>query len=295
MCATMLSPVVSCALIAYGVTVASARDGQGARLSAFAVAAVSAVLAGLVVGVGYVPSALVACCISLGYVVATSGRGRSLGPECLVMAGGSLAAIGVDSMAALQSGTTLPAYLEHLADGYLGMLGGSVEMSRRMELASALQLYKAFWPMAYLLQSALSALLARLGTRAAQKACGLPRTSLRLTEMRLPLWMGLAFVLGAVATVLGVRSPYQPDLIQLVGRNVFTAARAALAVQGIAVQMWAIGRAGNSRLTSFLWVIVAVWLETAFFVSSALGLVDLVADFRGLGGGGAEHESKKSA
>ena len=59
--------------------------------------------------------------------------------------------------------------------------------------------------------------------------------------------------------------------------------------------MWAIGRAGNSRLTSFLWVIVAVWLETAFFVSSALGLVDLVADFRGLGGGGAEHESKKSA
>jgi hypothetical protein len=123
----------------------------------------------------------------------------------------------------------------------------------------------------------------------------------RLSSYDAPRWVGVVFVLSAAAAMAPRYLTNLSPLVGFVGTNVLVAARVALSLQGTALIVWFLERRGFGPFTRALAVMVAVWIEWSFAVVGIVGLVDLLANFRGIGRGrqgreaGPGEKSKESA
>lgn len=296
-------PVIAGMMVAYGTVLhlegTSERGAAGlALLASLASCAVLAILtdpAGMGLG-------LVACLVAAAMArIVRSGR-LDTGSVCAVVALATLAGLGADALRCYLSGTTLGAAVAGQVEAVQDQLLGSSDIEVRATALSTGEALSLYWPMAYAIQAAAMALFSHWGCLEGLRRAGMPaRRRGSLERFDAPLWVALAYVAGAAASITGLRVQGVPQELRLVGENTFTFARCLLWAQGTGVALCLLRRHHAGPLTRALSVCLSVWLESSYVIMSVVGLVDVLANFRGiergrrLGRRGPAAEGKRSA
>lgn len=281
------TPVVAPALLGYGLVSVLSGDRLSWKVAAPVSALALAVVFGAYSGMGAIFSALMTCLASF-VVVGVCAKGRMTpGMGVILAALMTFAHLGAEAALAALAGTSLPAVMQGVIDGFLqGLELTSVNGVVELQLLSSL--LDVLWPMAYVLMGATEVVLSAAGVWLAvsRQEDGIAKVP-RLTEFDLPLWVVAALVAGIAVLVVQLTVPaVASSSVTMLSANVVLGLRFALALQGLGTLMWLV----RSRLTPPTRVMVymlALYLEVQFFVLTAVGLVDVWANFRHLQRGSA--------
>ena len=276
-------PNIGSAIAAYGICLACfEREGSlrwKAILACLGVGALTAALADPV----QVPLVVVGCVATIAIALLVMGDRATSGCLCALALALAAATCGVEAVYAWLAGTTIPQVIESLLTQSGEMLTRGANVSAQVGVDRAVELARTYWPMAYLSGAVARVALALFGARLALRKRGVAFEKSALMEFDAPLWVCAAFVVGMAASLSAPLFPEWSYWIKFFGENVLTAARIALAIQGIAVGLWFARGRGVGPFMRGMLVALMVWIEVSFVVMSVLGLVDaLFANFRSL-------------
>lgn len=280
-----VAPVLANMLVAFGATLAYGNAGRrGQVMSLLAAVAAGAASTYFVQGVQGFPMTLVsiACAFALAWAL-VSGRLRT-GVLLFVAALTMLAMIGTDMVSTSLEGTSITALVTSVVDEVVDSSVGSLDLEGKTALLEARDELLVYWPTIYFAVAATMALCSLLGARMAARASDVATPSLieAIIAYDVPLWVAVLFALGAIAQMVGPSLPAWQDALTMVGANVVMSTRIALAQQGLSVLQWWMREHRVGWSARALVVLVAVWLEMAFALASAVGLLDVAVNFRHL-------------
>ena len=273
--------VAAPALVGYGLCVAHARGGARMTALGTGIALAAAFALGLPLGAAQGVGVVIACLAGL-IVALVCWKGRlAPGTGCLIVAVLFAAHIGVDSVFALMSGTTLPQTMAELIEFYReAFTEASPTSSAQVETVSSL--VGILWPTAYVVVSAGELAAGLVGAHLALRRADSPRTEEGIANYDLPLWVVAVLVAAAAGLAVSLTVPSAPQLVLMVSANLAMALRIAFAIQGAAVLVWLLrGRDLGPFARVLVWV-AALYLEVQFVVLTVVGVVDVWANFRHL-------------
>lgn len=274
----------ACMLMAYGMGLAL-QDGRAGRRQAFLVSCLASVLVCVLAGPSQIPYALVGCLVAWALSADGAPEEISTGKKCLVVLGAAVALAAIDATNAYLSGTNLPAVMAKDIDAYAKAATQGAGASAATQIASLKATISMYWPMTFMASAMVEAICSRIGAVLAAGKRGV-RTKRTLSDFDAPLWVCVAFAIGAIVSYLSSRVPAWSawsSQIHMAGENILTASRIALTLQGMAVMTWFLKRAHVGPFLRGMLLVVAFYLEVSYIVMSVVGLVDIVvANFRGV-------------
>lgn len=284
--AASTTPVVAPALIAYGLLSSLSGNELRWKVAAPVAALATAVAFSFTSGASAVVTALLICISAFLVVVVCDRNKMTPGVGCVLATVFALAHLGTEAVFAALAGSSLSAVMQGVIESFLqGIEQSSVQGVLQVQLLRTL--LDVLWPMAYVLMGAMEAVFASVGvwlasSRFARDAGKVPR----LAEFDLPLWVvGVLVASVAVLVAQLTVSSLTSSLAIMVSANVVLGLRFALALQGLGVLAWFMRPRLNPMMRTVLSV-AALYLEVQFFVLTAVGLVDVWANFRHLQRGG---------
>lgn len=274
-------PVLSNVLLTFGAAVAMCDGTRKERLVTLVVALTTGCLAAfLLMGPYEIPAAIIP--IVGGYALARWMVLGRLDTNRFVVAATLVACLmmGVDVISTSLQGTSVPEVFATAVDGVVEQNIDSLDLSDTAVLLESRDSVLAYWPTMYyvvgLAVAICSVLGARTGIRMSRRA---PEAGM-LQRFDVPLWVPLLFAAGVFAGLVAPHLPVWADEVAMVGANVVMCARLVLAQQGISVLLQLMSNKGVARPLRTMVVIVAVWLEMSFALTSIVGLLDVGLNFR---------------
>lgn len=288
--------LLSCAV---GVVLLVAAPLVGAPLVAASVAALVytdrklGAIGALLFGIAYTAFAspgnvlFVAVSVFALYLAVLALRSRSTLGVSTVLAGVfALAAVANDSIGAMLGGTTVKALLTQLSsefsDAVVAAYGPSASTAAIKTIEAAASSVVDVWPSLYFAQGVLLAGLSIGAVAWLVKRIGADVEVAPIALLDLSPHALWPMIVGLLALALSSFAVPGRETISLVASNLLVCARVIFLVQ-------AVGVAGHfadkrrfglfSRVAGFLLVL---WLESAFWIASVVGLADFWANFRRL-------------
>ncbi len=296
-----LSAEIAAVLTTYGLSFVNESDDRGSVKTAALVAAGAGIVVSILYNPWQIPMSVLIALVCLAMVRTVYGRQVTVGRVSLAIIAATLVVLASDSVAAAFNGTSVPAAFDGVLRQMGASYGGSMNLTMSSQVEVARKLVASYWPLAYLCAAGAIVLFAHWGTKLAARQMNVSLPVGRLSSYDAPRWVGVVFVLSAAAAMAPRYLTNLSPLVGFVGTNVLVAARVALSLQGTALIVWFLERRGFGPFTRALAVMVAVWIEWSFAVVGIVGLVDLLANFRGIGRGrqgreaGPGEKSKESA
>lgn len=280
-----LSAPLGCLFVGYGVSLAyegasSKKDGLTACLTAVAATCASGWFGGWV----RVAEGLAACIVAICATALTSRGKTTPSVGCLFIATASVLLMGADALVAWSQQTTISEVIQQVARQYAELMSaGSSTLSQKEALDGLYEGLNTYWPLSYAFMAAVEGFLAYLGARAGMRVArkGLLAHA-RLSRFRAPIWVAALFIVAAALRLASTRGLALPDAAMIADANILALSRVALALGGLAVADWFLIHRGFGPFGRFCAMVVGIWLETSFTVMTVVGLVDLLADFRGM-------------
>lgn len=279
---SVLSTAPAAALVAFGLSCAAGEGRTRRAFLAFLAALAAASLAAAAYDLPRLVTALPALASALALVLLADETGITASRACVLVLVSAAVTLGSSAAVAASQGTSVPASMEAYAASIVAATSGSQSLALREEVGHALFLVRTYWPLAYLASGGLLAAFSKLGRDAWLRGRGIRPRRTPLANFDAPLWVLPAFVVGLALSAASSRLTGLPAGIGLAGRNLLAAARVVLFLQGCAVAVGFLKRRDAGVATQAVAVMVAAWLELSFVIVSAVGAVDLVANFRGL-------------
>lgn len=268
--------------MAFGLSVSAEEGKPRAVLSSF----LGSLAAASIVAVTYdplrLPPAIPALVCALALVLFADDRGLATSKACLLIIMAAAATLGSSAVVAATQGTSVSAVIEEYASAVSAAAGGSQGLGLREKTAYAVFLVKTYWPLAYLADGGLLVLFSKFGRNTCLRGKGLQPRRTPLADFDLPLWVLPAFIAGFVLSAAASQAAGLPAELDFAGRNLLAGTRVFLFVQGAAVTVGFLRKRGAGVVTQAAAMMVAAWLELSFVIVSAVGAIDLVANFRGL-------------
>jgi uncharacterized protein YybS (DUF2232 family) len=101
-----------------------------------------------------------------------------------------------------------------------------------------------------------------------------------IVRFDVPLWVAELFALGVAAQLLGPVLPTWQNEVATIGTNVVMCCRIVLAQQGLSVLQWWMREHRVPVFTKLFLLLVALWLEMSFALTSVAGILDVIFNFR---------------
>ena len=277
----VMVPVISCAVIAYGLAVAARGAGRRGELVALLASLVASVLGtSLMVSPYDIPSAVLSVICSYAMVRGVvRGRLRTAG---MLLAGVAVtvALVGIDMVSTSLQGTTIDQVIREQVNLVVESSSGSLDLDGTAALIEAKEQVMAYWPTIYFVTAMGMVLCSLLGAISGMRAAGAPVARGLIARYDVPLWVAELFALGVAAELLGPRLPSWADEVTMAGLNVVMCTRLALAQQGLSVLHWWLREHRVNPFKGSLLILLGVWLELSFALTSVVGLLDVIANFR---------------
>lgn len=278
------APFLATALCAAGIAVLGDASWRK-KLLASAAALVCSVAFAVPEGVfGVVNAAILAVAGLVVSALLTAGK-MGPGASCatvLVLAGVHL---GGDAARAALSSTTLPEAVA-AAFAVLDRQFADASPTVAADLANLSATLKMVWPSAYAFKALAEFALAYLGTWLAvprgSRSSGLVA---RIEDFDAPLWVVAATLADALALAVVTTAVQAPSAVVTALASVAMTARLAFAVQGVAVLWGILRKKGLGPMAVGFVCAFAAFLEIQFFALTAVGFVDVWANFRRLSRG----------
>ena len=279
----VMAPVLANVLIAFGAAVAMCDGTRRERLLTLVVAlSTGCVAAFLLMGPFEIPAAIIP--IAGGYALArwmVLGRldtNRSIAVAAVV----ACLMLGIDVISTTMQGTSVTDVFATAVDGLIEQNIDALDLNETAVLLESRDQVMAYWPTMYfgvgLGIMACSVFGAWLGVRTSNQA---PEAGM-LQRFDVPMWVPLLFSAGVVVELVAPHLPSGQDVATMVGANIVMCARLVLAQQGISVLLRLMSNKGVTKSLRMLIVMVAVWLEMSFALTSIVGLLDVGLNFRHL-------------
>ena len=273
----------------YGTLMLTVLRGTRETAIGVGIACVSAVVAGLIMGVDLIPSSLITL-LAASVVGAGLGSGRlTSGGICLVCVLTALALLGTDSTLATLAGMNLyDLVIEQIDKTFAALQEGVTGLDEGFAMARDIML--VLWPTSYTVTAAAGVIAAALGGRIARNGLGsrAPRT-LTLTTFDPPLWVAGVLLFSIVGLAASQVAP-AGNVVLAVAANLMMAVRFAFGMDGIAVVAWRLRTRGTGMIVTSLVCAILVFIDMQFFVMAIVGLIDFWANFRHLPRGMAQIE-----
>ena len=278
-----LAPVVANVLVAFGFTLVMQTGRQRDRAIALLVAlATGAAMTGALMGVQGMPTTLLSVLCS--YVLSRQlvlGKLHTGGLLVVTLAT-TLIMMGADIVSTSLQGTTVTKVITSLVDQAVEANLSQVDLDGTSALLETRDMLVAYWPTMYFLVSAGMALFALLGALLGERSGGNSQHAGIATRYDVPVWVAGLFAAGVAFEMLGPHLPAWKDEVVLLGANLVMTMRLVLALQGISVLLWWLSERHAAWATRVLAVLVSLWFEASFALTSVAGLVDVAVNFRRL-------------
>lgn len=275
------APVIACVLVAFGAAVAM---GAGSRREQVLVlmAGLAAGFLGsfLLFGVHEVPNTelSVICAFVVAWAV-VSGRMHTGG-----LVGGvaalTLVMIGMDTVSTSLQGTSINEVITTVVDQVVEESIGTLDLEEVAAVLEAKESVVSMWPTIYFVVAAGMAVCSLLGARSGARRVGRQIESDMLVRFDVPLWVAELFALGVAAQLLGPHLPTRQSEVATVGANVVMCCRLVLLQQGLSVLQWWMRERRVPVFTKLFLLLVALWLEMSFALTSIAGILDVIFNFR---------------
>lgn len=276
-----LAPVIACVLVAFGAAVAI---GTGSRREQVLVL-VAGLVAGLLssylhFGVHEVPNTelSVICAYVVAWAVAT-GRlhtGGLVGGVAAI----TLVMIGMDTLSTSLQGTSINEVITTVVDQVVEESIGTLDLEGVAEVLEAKESVIAMWPTIYFVVAASMVVCSLIGARVGARRAGRQIESDMIVRFDVPLWVAELFALGVAAQLLGPVLPTWQNEVATIGTNVVMCCRIVLAQQGLSVLQWWMREHRVPVFTKLFLLLVALWLEMSFALTSVAGILDVIFNFR---------------
>ena len=278
-----LAPVISSVLVAFGMSIVMGGRGRREQVAALLVSLVfgTASTAVLYGAYGVPTTALSVLCIFALAREYTLDRLNTSG-FLLVIAVTALAMIGVDMVSASSQGTSVTELITGVVNEAVEMSIDSLDIDETASLLQTRDSLVAYWPTLYFLVGASTALFSLLGAWLAKRTSGRQASEGFLVRYDVPLWVAELFALGVVTELLGPHLPAWQKEAAMVGANVVMITRIALTQQGLSVLQWRMRELHVAGSLRMLVMLIALWLELSFALTSIVGLLDVIINFRHL-------------
>jgi len=194
----------------------------------------------------------------------------------------TLIMMGADIVSTSLQGTTVTKVITSLVDQAVEANLSQVDLDGTSALLETRDMLLAHWPTMYFLVSAGMALFALLGALLGERSGGNSQQAGIATRYDVPVWVAGLFAAGVAFEMLGPHLPAWKDEVVLLGANIVMTMRLVLALQGISVLLWWLSERHAAWATRVLAVLVSLWFEASFALTSVAGLVDVAVNFRRL-------------
>lgn len=278
-----LMPPVGCALMAAGAWLLVSRVQLGRILAALACLVP---LVGMCIfswsELGSYALPATVCALVLSFWLA--GR-ISVTVGVLLVLGTSALTVGCEQAVLVAAGSSVAGYVDSVLDALsaraqtLGETGGAANFSALMAYEQTIQTMKVLWPLMYVAQGALVALLGMAGLALARR---LPVFGIQTSFLRfsIPVW-GIVVLIATLCTLAASRldTPVAAGLYSA-GMCALVFMRVLYFLQGLAVGT-CLMRARRMGALGRVFVLVAMFLlESALYAVSVFGALDTFARFR---------------
>lgn len=277
-----LAPLVANVLVAFGMVVAMQKRSVRQRGLVLLVPLVAgAASAYLLFGVREIPSTLLAVLCSYAVAWLYDVRKLTTGRFLLVTLAVTAVMVGIDVITTTQAGTsigeTFAETVNMVVDDALG--AESVDLDTTAALLEVKDLMMGYWPTIYFATGLGMVICSLVGAFMAVRSRGERRVG-GLSRYDVPLWVSEVFALGIAADLLSTRLPGESATAAIVGANVVLVCRIVLAMQGISVLLWWLRERRRSVASQAVIVMAALWVEMSFALTSMVGLLDTIMNFR---------------
>lgn len=278
-----LVPPAGCALMAAGGWVLASRVRHGrvlATLSCLAPLATMCVLSWTDMGSYALPPTACALALSLGL----AGRlGVTAG--VLVVLGTAALMVGCDQLVLAAAGSSVVGYVGDVLDALSAQLStaGAPDMAANLAVSmaydQAIDAMRSLWPLLYVAQGALAALLGMAGLALARR---LPASRARASFLgfAVPAWGIVALVASACLLAASRLDVPAAAVLYSAGMCALIFMRALYFLQGLAVGTCLMCARRMGPLPRVLVLVAMLLLESAFFAVSVFGALDTFARFR---------------
>jgi hypothetical protein len=280
-----LVPVLANVLVTFGAATAFGCGSRRVRIATPLVAIAASIgLTFLLFGVYGLPMSVVsiACALVLAWLE-TQGR-MSTGSLLFAAVMAALALIGADMASAAAQGTTVTELITTVVNEAVeaNIAALDLDLDSTMVLLQTRDEMVAYWPTLYFVVALSMVVLSVLGSRVGARIAGLSVQANPLVWYDVPLWVAEVFAVGVVAQVIGpMVAPQATEVVKL-GANAVMCMRIALAQQGLSVLHWLVREHKVKPLAGMGLILIAVWLELSFALTSIAGLLDVIFNFRRL-------------
>ena len=218
--------------------------------------------------------------ISIGYMMARLNM--SLNKELALIALAAVFMLGIDVLLSSAEGKTLGETILTQFDEAARNLT-SQNIALKLEVQALREQVELMWPMMYVLNAFISVMAAHVGAKLASNKLALKNNTASMATFSLPLWMIVIPVLALMCLGLATSQlTAWSDQLFFVGLNVFNAVRIPLSFQALGLVLSVAKERGVSKVITGLLFFTGIVLELSFYALSVIGLVDLLADFRGI-------------
>ena len=276
-----LAPVLANVLVAFGGAVAMAWGSRRERV----IVLLCSLTAGCVssfalIGATDLPMTVVSivCAFALAraMVLGTLSTGRVVLAAFLATAVMMVADTAITS----QQGTSVSELVSTVVNETVEANLGSLDLEGTTALLETRDQLVAYWPVIYFSVGLGLVLCALAGAWLGARSSGVPVQAGMISRFDVPLWVAVLFAAGVAAQLLGPRLPAWQDETTMVGANVVMCARIVLAQQGLSVLQWWMRERRAIPPVRTAVVLMGVWLELSFALTSVLGLLDVGINFR---------------
>lgn len=278
-----MTPVLSSVLVAFGMSNVMGRGGRREQLAALLVSLVFGV-ASTAALFGFYSVSTTVLAVLCAFAIAREYMSERLNTSgfLLVVVATSLAMIGVDVITTSAQGTSVTALLTSVVDEAVETSINSLDLEETATLLETRDSLVAYWPTMYFLVGAGDAICSLLGARLAARTMGRRSEPGLLVRYDVPLWVAELFVLGVAIDMLGPLLPAWQKEAAMVGANVVMITRLALMQQGLSVLQWWLREHHAAGPIRVLATFTGLWFELSFALTSVVGLLDVVMNFRHL-------------
>lgn len=276
-----MAPVIACVLVAFGAAVVIGVGGRREQALVLVAGLVAGFLGSfLLFGVHEVPNTelSVICAFVMAWAV-VSGRLHTGG-----LVGGvaalTLVMIGMDTVSTSLQGTSINEVITTVVDQVVEESIGTLDLEGVAEVLEAKESVIAMWPTIYFVVAAGMAICSLLGARSGARRAGRQVESDMIVRFDVPLWVAELFALGVAAQLLGPVLPSWQKEVATVGANVVMCCRLVLLQQGLSVLQWWMREHRVPVFTRVFLLLMALWLEMSFALTSIAGILDVIFNLR---------------
>ena len=276
-----LVPVLANVLVAFGGGGHTARGAVASRCScSWPVLWRGKLGSFLLFGVHEVPNTelSVICAFVMAWAV-VSGRLHTGG-----LVGGvaalTLVMIGMDTVSTSLQGTSINEVITSVVDQVVEESIGSLDLDEVAAVLEAKESVVSMWPTIYFVVAAGMAICSLLGARSGARRAGRQVESDMIVRFDVPLWVAELFALGVAAQLLGPVLPSWQKEVATVGANVVMCCRLVLLQQGLSVLQWWMREHRVPVFTRVFLLLMALWLEMSFALTSIAGILDVIFNLR---------------